>query len=79
MPQPPRPTPYVLQSKALLKAAKSITADTMNSTAQEIHFLKPEFQDSLVQCGVSCDGTWQRRVFSSLNGCVTPISMMLNP
>ena len=28
-----------------------------------------------VGCGVSCDGTWQKRGFSSLNGCVTAISM----
>ena len=24
-----------------------------------------------MNCGISCDGTWQRRGHSSLNGCVT--------
>ena len=26
------------------------------------------------QCAVSCDGTWQRREHSSMNGCVTTLS-----
>ncbi|GFV17806.1 uncharacterized protein TNCV_3075051 [Trichonephila clavipes] len=29
----------------------------------------------IVNCGVSVDGTWQRRGFSSLNGCVSAISV----
>ena len=29
--------------------------------------------DAIVNTGVSCDGTWQRRGFSSLNGCVAVI------
>jgi hypothetical protein len=28
-----------------------------------------------VETAVSCDGTWQRRGFTSLHGCVTIISM----
>ena len=31
---------------------------------------------SPVSCGVSCDGTWQRRRHSSLNGCVTVITLI---
>ena len=42
---------------------------------KKIHCLQPAFQDGLVKCGVSCDGTWQRRGFSFLDGCVTAISM----
>ena len=75
MPQPPRQTPYALHNKALLKAAKAVAVETMTSAAKEIHSIKPVFQDGLVKCGESCDGTWQRRGFSSLNGCVTAISM----
>ena len=75
MPQPPRQTPYALHNKALLKAAKAVAVETMTSAAEEIHSLKPAFQDGLVKCDASCDGTWQRRGFSSLNGCVTAISM----
>ena len=75
MPQPPRQTPYALHNKALLKAAKAVAVETMTSAAEEIHSLKPDFQDGLVKCDASCDDTWQRRGFSSLNGCVTAISM----
>ena len=42
---------------------------------KKIHCLQPAFQDGLVKRVVSCDGTWQRRGFSFLNGCVTAISM----
>ena len=31
--------------------------------------------EDITQCGVSCDRTWQRRGHSSLNGCVTTLSM----
>ena len=31
--------------------------------------------DQINQCALSCDGTWQRRGLSSLNGCVTTQSM----
>ena len=30
---------------------------------------------TLVNCPVSCDGTWQKRGFSSQNGCVSVISI----
>ena len=61
MPRPPRQTPYALRNKALLKAAKAVAVETVTSAAEEIHSLKPAFQDGLVKCGVSCDGNWQRR------------------
>ena len=72
MPQPPRQMPYVLHNKALPTAAE----ETMTSAAQEIHDIKPEFEDGLAKCSLSRDGTWQRG-FSSLNGCVTAISMAI--
>ena len=42
MPPPPRPTPYALHNKALLKAVKKIALETMSDAAKEIHTLKPE-------------------------------------
>ncbi|GFV43963.1 DUF4817 domain-containing protein [Trichonephila clavipes] len=45
----------------------------MNEAAAEIHE-KNNF-DEVVQCGVSVDGTWQRRGHLSLNGCVSAISI----
>ena len=47
----------------------------MSDAAREIHNLKPESDEGIAKCGVSVDGTWQRRGFSSLNGCVSAISM----
>ena len=43
----------------------------------EIHEIKPEVNEGtgVAKCAISCDGTWQRRGFSSLNGCVTVISI----
>ncbi|CAB4017088.1 Hypothetical predicted protein, partial [Paramuricea clavata] len=31
--------------------------------------------EDILETAVSCDGTWQRRGFTSLHGCVTVISM----
>ncbi|GFV78889.1 uncharacterized protein TNCV_4079891 [Trichonephila clavipes] len=45
----------------------------MNEAAAEIHE-KKNF-DEVVQCGVSVDGTSQRRGHLSLNGCVSAISI----
>lgn len=32
-------------------------------------------ENAVVNCPMLCDGTWQRRGFSSLNGCITVISI----
>lgn len=47
----------------------------MSDTAKEIHVLKDRCEDEITDCGISCNGTWQRQGFSSLNGCVMAISM----
>ncbi|XP_028418587.1 uncharacterized protein LOC114544031 [Dendronephthya gigantea] len=75
MPPPPRPTPYALHNKALLQSAKTVYAKTVVDASKEIHDLKQTASNEVVDCAVSCDGTWQRRGFSSLNGCVATISM----
>ncbi|GFT41063.1 uncharacterized protein TNCV_1098271 [Trichonephila clavipes] len=46
----------------------------MNDAAKGIRQFKKSIHD-IVNCGVSVDGTWQRRGFSSLNGCVSAISV----
>ncbi|GFU68604.1 uncharacterized protein TNCV_1125901 [Trichonephila clavipes] len=46
----------------------------MNDAAKGIRQLKKSIH-GIVNCGVSVDGTWQRRGFSSLNGCVSAISV----
>ena len=71
MPAPPRPSAYHRHNKALLKAAKTVAEETMADGASEIR----GNNEGISQCSVSCDGTWQKRGYSSLNGCVTVISM----
>ena len=68
---PPQPTAYRAWNIALAKAAKTVAVKTMKDAANRIgnNQLK-----EVNQCAVSCDGTWQRREHSSMNGCVT-ISM----
>ncbi|GFX91032.1 uncharacterized protein TNCV_5106621 [Trichonephila clavipes] len=62
------------QEKKLLSAAISIGEKIMNDAAKGIRQLKKSIHGT-VNCGVSVDGTWQRRGFSSLNGCVSAISV----
>ncbi|GFV48544.1 uncharacterized protein TNCV_5068291 [Trichonephila clavipes] len=45
----------------------------MKEAALEIRSNETDTEFS--QCGVSVDGTWQRRGYSSLNGCVSVISI----
>ena len=44
---------------------------------EELHNIKNDEVDEngVIKTAISCDSTWQRRGFSSLNGCVTAISM----
>ena len=75
MPLIPRASPYAAHNKALLKATKEVCQESMSEAAKEIHTLKGKAEGEVADCGVSCDGTWQRRGFSSLNWCITAISM----
>ena len=59
VPPPPRPTPYASHNKALLKA--NVCFNTMSIAAQEIHDIQEKPHNEVTDCGVSCDGTWQRR------------------
>ncbi|XP_028412728.1 uncharacterized protein LOC114535641 [Dendronephthya gigantea] len=69
---PPQPTAYRACNIAIAKAAKTVAVKTMNDAANE---LRNDQSRDINQCAVSCDGTWQRRGHSSLNGCVTTLSM----
>ena len=49
----------------------------MQEAAEKLRKGIMEYYDEKVACdtAVSCDGTWQRRGFASLNGAVTAISV----
>ncbi|XP_055943287.1 uncharacterized protein LOC129972975 [Argiope bruennichi] len=59
--------------KKLEAAASNVASKTMKEAALEIR--GDSVTEEIAQCGVSVDGTWQRRGYSSLNGCVTVISI----
>ena len=75
MPPPPKPIAFSKHNKALLKAGKAVANQTMSDAQAEIHNMKGENVDGFSNCGVSCDGTWQKRGHSSLNGCVVVLSI----
>ena len=78
MPPPPAAKNYSKISSVITSSLRSIAKESMSKAAEEVRNLK-EQNDSAgtepINCGVSCDGTWQKRGFSSRNGCVTVISI----
>lgn len=78
MPPPPAAKNYSKISGAITSCLPSIAKESMSNAAEEVRDLKKP-NDSAgsepVNCGVSCDGTWQKGGFSSRNGCVTVISI----
>lgn len=70
MPQPAWHSAYQKTSAKLAQAAKVVAIKSMANAASEVRNLV----DS-EECGVSGDGTWQKRGHSSLNGCVSLISV----
>jgi len=77
MPPPPTEKAFLSNSCVIGRHIKVIAKETMKK-AGEVFSLKKQNNSSgtePVNCGVSCDGTWQKRGCSSRNGCVTVIYM----
>ena len=75
MPKPMTANNYEKISNKSKEAVKNIAEKTMYDAATEIKFKLAANDDTIVDTAISCDGTWQRRGYSSLNGIVTIISM----
>ncbi|GFU40569.1 CCHC-type domain-containing protein [Trichonephila clavipes] len=58
------------QERKLSKATERVAQENINAALSEI-----KCSNSFTKCGISIDGTWQRRGYSSLNGCVSAISV----
>ncbi|GFU81491.1 uncharacterized protein TNCV_4926221 [Trichonephila clavipes] len=58
------------QERKLLKATERVAQENINAALSEI-----KGSNSFTKCGISIDGTWQRRGYSSLNGCVSAVSV----
>lgn len=70
MPAPPRHSAYDKLSSRLSAAAREVASKSMTDAAVEVRRVVGS-----AECGVSGDGTWQKRGHSSLNGCVSVISV----
>ena len=75
MPKPMAQKSYDEAVKNMMNAAKSVALDTMNDAVNDIKRLTSSNDDRLYDASVSCDGSWQKRGYSSLNGVVTAITM----
>ncbi|GFV36753.1 CCHC-type domain-containing protein [Trichonephila clavipes] len=58
------------QERKLLKATERVAQENINAALSEI-----KGSNSFTKCLISIDGTCQRRGYSSLNGCVSAISV----
>ncbi|GFV75994.1 DUF4817 domain-containing protein [Trichonephila clavipes] len=68
-------TAYKNQEAKLLKVVQEVAEESMIRAATEIVEKKQNLSSNIVKCGISVDGTWQRRGYTSMNGCVTAISV----
>ncbi|GFV11259.1 uncharacterized protein TNCV_3723481 [Trichonephila clavipes] len=65
---------FTLKSK-LLKVVQEGAEESMIKDATEIGEKKQNLSSDIVKYGISVDGTWQRRGYTSMNGCVAAISV----
>ena len=72
MPQPMTQKNYDRSVKVISEVVQDVAEETMADAATE---LKENQGTNNPDVSVSCDGTWQRRGFSSLNGSFTAISV----
>ena len=74
MPPPPAAKNNAKISSVITTCLRSIAKESMRIAAEEVRTperLNDSNRSGPVNCAVSCDGTWQKRGFSSRTGCVT--------
>ncbi|GFU59333.1 uncharacterized protein TNCV_4198521 [Trichonephila clavipes] len=67
-------TAYKNQEAKLLKVVQEVAEESMIKAATEIVEKKQNLSSDVVKCGISVDGTWQRRGCTSVDDCVAAIS-----
>lgn len=75
MPPPPRARAYQKNARTIANNVRVVAKDDRSGAAKEIRDAQHANEDDVVNCGVSCDGTWQKRGYSSQNGCVIIMSI----
>ncbi|GFV95004.1 uncharacterized protein TNCV_1030021 [Trichonephila clavipes] len=68
-------TAYKNQEAKLLKVVQKVAEESNIKAATEIVEKQQNLSSDIVKCGISVDGTWQRRGYTSMNGCVAAISV----
>ena len=71
MQKPLTPVNFDTVSNKIRDAAKVVANNSMNNAANELM----QRSGDLVNVGVTVDGTWQRRGYSSMNGVVVAMSV----
>ena len=66
LPKPMTHNNYDKIVENFVKATKVVAEDTISDAVAEIREAKKANDDDIVDTSVSCDGTWQRRGYSSL-------------
>ena len=66
---------YNLVSKKICRATKCVAEETMKDAAAIVHSEAMKDGNGIGNIPVSCDGSWQRRGYSSLNGIFAVISV----
>ncbi|GFX90340.1 uncharacterized protein TNCV_3849151 [Trichonephila clavipes] len=67
-------TAYTNHENKLMLVNSEVSELSMQKAASELLVLHPT-KNKIVECGISVDGTWQRRGYSSMNGCVAALSV----
>ena len=75
MPKPMTAKNFINISNNLRDAAKVVAQRSMMTAVNELRIKSNLNETDIIDTGVSVDGTWQRRGFSSLNGVVAVISI----
>ena len=75
MPKPMTANNYDKMTNNIRNAAQLVAQETMQEAANEVRNKSEGSGQAVVNTGISCDGTWQKRGYSSLNGVTTVISM----
>ena len=73
MPAPPKRSNFTkIQNKKILPVVKQLATDSMVGNAMDV---REQNANDAGECGVSINGTWQKRGHASHNGVVTVISL----
>ena len=75
MPKPMTANNYDKLVSNISTVAKVVADETMEDAVNDIREVAKADENTIVNTGIACDGSWQQRGYASLNGVVTTISL----